>query len=130
MSVLYDDAVFLTGTKAVLGPGLAVTYAANDTSLSLAEREYLQRLQDFGAQQNLDEDMRSYVRAISIAFTVFATIVVALRFESRRLQAAKILIDDYLMLASLALLIGNMIMNLIRESDPPTYRRVGLHDSG
>lgn len=121
MSVLYDDSAFLAQSKTVLGPGLAVTYLdANNTRLiSQAEREYLQGLQDNASEQDLTEDMRTYVRAISIAFTVFAAVVVALRFQSRRLQAAKILIDDYLMLFSLILLVANMIMNLICESATP-----------
>lgn len=114
MSTLFDDAV--SGAYSVLGPGLAVTYPTNDTSLSVAEREYLQKLQNLAAEQDLTEDARSYVRAITIAFTVLAVVVVGLRFMSRRLQAARILIDDYLMLASVGLLIGNMIMNLICES--------------
>ncbi|KAI6365774.1 hypothetical protein MCOR25_005263 [Pyricularia grisea] len=89
------------------------TYFYNDTSLPEAQRQYLKGLADAAAIQNLDEDVRNYVRAITIAFTVLATIVVGMRLWARQLQAAKIMIDDYAMLAALALLYGNMIINLV-----------------
>ncbi|EFQ34804.1 hypothetical protein CGRA01v4_01681 [Colletotrichum graminicola] len=88
-------------------------YPYDDMSIDEPERGYLKKLADLAEQQNLEEDMRSYVRAVTIAFTVLATVVVGLRFTSRHLQNAKYLIDDYTMLAALAILIGNMIMNLI-----------------
>ncbi|KAK2008444.1 hypothetical protein LZ32DRAFT_631640 [Colletotrichum eremochloae] len=88
-------------------------YPYDDPSIDQAQRDYLKRLADFAADQNLDEDLRSYVRAITIAFTVLAAFVVGLRFTARHLQGAKYLIDDYTMLAALVLLVGNMVMNLI-----------------
>lgn len=90
------------------------TYFFNDSSLPEPQRQYLKGLADAAATQNLDEDIRDYVRAITIAFTVLATVVVGMRLWARRLQGAKIMIDDYAMLAALALLFGNMIINLIR----------------
>ncbi|KAK2028549.1 hypothetical protein LX32DRAFT_639863 [Colletotrichum zoysiae] len=88
-------------------------YPYDDMSIDEPQREYLKRLATLAADQNLDDDLRSYVRAITIAFTVLAAFVVGLRFIARHLQGAKYLIDDYTMLASLLILIGNMIMNLI-----------------
>ncbi|KAK4156623.1 hypothetical protein C8A00DRAFT_40924 [Chaetomidium leptoderma] len=88
-------------------------YPVDDMARSEAERAYLQQLTDFAAKQDLTEDMRGYVRDVSIAFTVFAGVFVALRFFARFRQAARICIDDWLMVAALAVLIGNMIMNLM-----------------
>ncbi|KAJ4297401.1 hypothetical protein N0V88_004322 [Collariella sp. IMI 366227] len=90
-----------------------VVYPVNDTSRSQPERDYLQKLTDFAAQQNLAEDGRAYLRNVSIAFTVFAGVFVSLRFYSRYRHAARILTDDYLIIAALLVLIGNMIMNVM-----------------
>ncbi|KAL8387927.1 hypothetical protein RB595_009570 [Gaeumannomyces hyphopodioides] len=98
------------------------TYAFNDTSLSQPEREYLKRLQTFALTQNLAEDKQNYVRAVSIAFTVFAAAVVGLRFWARHLQAAKLLIDDFMMLAALVMLFGNLTINLVLVD-----HGIGLH---
>ncbi|RKU40960.1 hypothetical protein DL546_003013 [Coniochaeta pulveracea] len=89
-----------------------VSYPVNDTRLSEAERDYLEKLADNAASQNLTEDLRPHVRSLSIAFTVFATAIVGLRFFARHRQAARIGVDDWLILASLAVLLGNMVMNL------------------
>ncbi|KAK1980535.1 hypothetical protein LZ30DRAFT_594596 [Colletotrichum cereale] len=88
-------------------------YPYDDMSIDEAKRGYLKKLAGFAADQNLDEDLRSYVRAVTIAFTALAAFVVSLRFTARHLQGAKYLIDDYTMLAALVLLIGNMVMNLV-----------------
>jgi hypothetical protein len=90
-----------------------VVYPVNDTTRSEAERAYLQQLTDFAAKQDLTQDMRDYVRNVTIAFTVFAGVFVGLRFVARHRQGARIATDDYLIVASLAVLIGNMAMNLI-----------------
>jgi len=90
-----------------------VVYPVNDTSRSEAERAFLQRLTDLAAGQDLTQDLRSYVRNVTIAFTVFAGVFVALRFLARYRQGARILIDDWLMVAAFAVLVGNMIMNLV-----------------
>lgn len=105
--------------RVALAPGIMVQYAYNDTSLSQAERAYLLQLQNFAEEQNLMQDLRTHVRGITIGFTVFATVIVGLRFVARKLQAARILIDDYLMVFSLVLLYANMVMNLIREFSTP-----------
>ncbi|GKT44541.1 satratoxin biosynthesis SC1 cluster protein 4 [Colletotrichum spaethianum] len=90
-----------------------VNYPYDDPTIEEAKRDYLKKLAGFAEDQNLSEDLRSYVRAITIAFTIFAAFIVGLRFTARHLQGAKYLIDDYTMLAALFLLLGNMIMNLI-----------------
>ncbi|KAF9871186.1 hypothetical protein CkaCkLH20_11355 [Colletotrichum karsti] len=100
----------------------AAVYPFNDTSIDEPQREYLKKLADFAEDQNLDEDLRSYVRGITIAFTAFAAFVVGLRFLARHLQAARYLIDDYTMLFALVLLVGNMVMNLILVD-----HGIGLH---
>ncbi len=99
-----------------------VVYPVNDTSRSEAERAYLQKLTDFAAKQDLTEDTRQYVRDVSIAFTVFAAIFVGLRFLARYRQAARIGTDDWLIVAALAVLIGNMVMNLVL-----VHQGLGLH---
>ncbi|KAF6828502.1 integral membrane protein [Colletotrichum plurivorum] len=100
----------------------AATYPYNDTSIDQAQRDYLKKLADFAEEQNLDEDLRGYVKGITIAFTTFAAFVVGLRFLARHLQAARYLIDDYMMLFALVVLIGNMIMNIILVD-----HGIGLH---
>lgn len=91
----------------------AAYYPVNDTSLSAAERGYLQQLQDAAATQNLDEDLRPEVRDLSIAFTVLACFVVGLRFLARHLQRAPIGIDDWMILVSLTFLGGNLAFNIV-----------------
>jgi hypothetical protein len=97
-------------------------YPVNDTSRSDAERAYLQKLTDFAAQQDLSQDTRTYVRDVTIAFTVFAFIFVALRFVARYRQGARIAIDDWLMVGALVVLVGNMAMNLVL-----IHMGLGLH---
>lgn len=89
------------------------SYPYDDPTIDQAQRDYLRKLASFAEDQDLSEDLRSYVRGITIAFTAFAAFVVGLRFTARHLQGARYLIDDYTMLAALIILIGNMIMNLI-----------------
>lgn len=88
-------------------------YPVDDTSRSDAERAYLRTLTEFAAKQDLTEDTRVYVRDVTVAFTVFAAVFVALRFLARYRQAARIGVDDWLMVAALAVLVGNMAMNLV-----------------
>ncbi|OHE93563.1 hypothetical protein CORC01_11160 [Colletotrichum orchidophilum] len=90
-----------------------VTYPYDDPTIDQPERDYLKKLAGFAEKQNLSEDLRAYVRGVTIAFTALAAFVVGLRFTARHLQGARYLKDDYTMLFALALLIGNMIMNLI-----------------
>jgi hypothetical protein len=90
-----------------------VVYPVNDTSRSEAERAYLQKITAFAAEQDLTEDQRQYMHDVTIAFTVFAGVFVALRFFARYRQAAFIGTDDWLMVASFAVLVGNMVMNLV-----------------
>ncbi|KAK2073662.1 hypothetical protein P8C59_007925 [Phyllachora maydis] len=88
-------------------------YPYNDTSLPQAERDYLKTLADRAATQNLAENEQAYLRWVSIAFTIFATFMVGLRFCARWRQKARILIDDWFIVAALALLYGNTAMNLL-----------------
>lgn len=80
-----------------------------------AKSAYLEHLAEIAATQDLTEDQRPKTRNLTISFTVIATFFVGLRFFARRRQAARIGIDDWLILTSLAILIGNMIMNLERK---------------
>jgi hypothetical protein len=90
-----------------------VVYPVNDTSRSDAERAYLHKITALAAEQDLTQDQRQYVKDVTIAFTVFAGVFVALRFFARHRQAAFIGIDDWLMMASFVVLVGNMVMNLV-----------------
>lgn len=100
----------------------AAYYPVNDTSLSSAERSYLQELEDNAAQQNLEQDLRPNVQALSIAFTVLATAVVGLRFIARQRQGAPYGADDWLILVSLVLLGGNLVFNIVMVN-----QGLGLH---
>ena len=90
-----------------------VAYPVNDTSIPEPERGYLAQLAEFAAHQDMSDDRRPYVRNLSIAFTAIATAFVGLRFFARYRQAARIGVDDWLILASMAILVGNMAMNLV-----------------
>ncbi|TLD11339.1 hypothetical protein PgNI_06670 [Pyricularia grisea] len=79
---------------------------------AVAREEYMQHLKDVAATQNLSEDTRQRTLGLTIAFTVFATVVVALRFLARRRQGAAILVDDWLTVVCLLLLFGNMAINI------------------
>jgi hypothetical protein len=74
---------------------------------------YKQTLEDEAAKQDLSEDLRPTTRDLSIAFTIFGAVFVLLRFLARKKQRVEIGIDDWLMLAALALLIGNCIFNIV-----------------
>ncbi|KAJ0120787.1 hypothetical protein J7T55_015521 [Diaporthe amygdali] len=100
----------------------AAYYPVNDTSLSPAERAYLQELTDIAAKQPLEEDKRQEVRNITIIFTVIAVLVVALRCISRLKIKAPFWTDDWLTLATLMLLFGNAAFNFV-----VVEQGVGLH---
>lgn len=100
----------------------AAYYPVNDTSLSVAERAYLQQLEDYAQQQDLDQDLRPNVRALSIAFTVLAAAVVCLRFLARHRQGVPYGADDWLILVSLVLLGGNLVFNMVMIA-----QGLGLH---
>lgn len=97
-------------------------YPVNDTSLSEGERAYLQQLQDYAETQDLSQDLRPQTRNLSIAFTVLATFVVGLRFLARHKQNAPYGIDDWLIVASIILLGGNLAFNLVMINEG-----LGLH---
>lgn len=78
-----------------------------------AKAAYLQKLQDIATTQDSSEDLRANTRNLSIVFTVVAAVFVCLRFIARWRQAVRIGIDDWLILVALALLLGNLVMNLV-----------------
>lgn len=80
---------------------------------SSAKATYLQTLQDIAATQELSEDLRLHTRNLSIGFTIIAGVFVCLRFAARWRQAVPIGTDDWLILVSLVLLLGNFGMNLV-----------------
>jgi hypothetical protein len=88
-----------------------VVYPVNDTTIPEPERQYLGKLAANAAKQDLSQDLGPHVRHLSLAFTIFAAVFVALRFFGRYRQAAHIGVDDYLILFSLAVLVGNLVMN-------------------
>lgn len=100
----------------------AAYYPVNDTSLSPAERAYLQELTDLAADQPLEEDSRQEVRTLTTIFTIIAVIVVALRFISRLKIKAPFWLDDWVVLTALLLLFGNSAFNYVMVD-----QGVGLH---
>ncbi|KAI0147039.1 hypothetical protein GGR57DRAFT_506015 [Xylariaceae sp. FL1272] len=88
-----------------------------------AKAEYVQKLKQLAATQDLSQDIRSSTRNLSIGFTAFAAAFVALRFLARWKQTVRFGADDWLMVVSLVLLFGNLVMNfeLVKMG-------VGLHN--
>lgn len=82
-----------------------VTYPVNDTTISEPEQGYLEKLAENAARQDFTQDLRPDVRNLSIAFIVFAAAFVSLPFIARYRQAARIGIDDWLILLSVAVLV-------------------------
>lgn len=97
-------------------------YPVNDTSLSTAERAYLQQLANYAEIQDVTQDRGPEVRSLSFIFTILAVVVVGLRFLARHRQNAPYLIDDWLILVSLMFLGANLAMNLVMIS-----QGLGLH---
>lgn len=97
-------------------------YPVNDTSLSEAERAYLQKLTGYAEQQDLTQNEGPEVRNLSIVFTALAVVIVGLRFLARHRQNAPYLMDDWLILVALAFLGGNFVMNMVLIS-----QGLGLH---
>jgi hypothetical protein len=83
---------------------------------AVAKAAYIQKLADIASTQDLSEDLRGRTRTLTIFFTVLAAFFVGLRFTARWRQAVYFGIDDWLIVVALVLCIGNMIMNLERES--------------
>ncbi|KAL5896246.1 hypothetical protein ACKVWC_001453 [Pyricularia oryzae] len=79
---------------------------------TLAREEYMQHLKNVAATQDLSQDTRQRSLGLTIGFTVFATVVVAMRFLARRRQGAAIMVDDWLTVVCLLLLYGNMAINI------------------
>jgi hypothetical protein len=90
---------------------MALVWKRFDEAAAL--EDYKKKLEDEAARQDLSEDLRPMTRDLSIAFTVFGAVFVVLRFLARKKQRVEIGIDDWLMLAALALLIGNCIFNMV-----------------
>ncbi|ORY58148.1 uncharacterized protein BCR38DRAFT_527689 [Pseudomassariella vexata] len=98
------------------------TIAARAYDEAAAKAAYVQKMADIAATQDLSQDLRSNARALTIAFTVLAAVVVVMRLLSRRRQGAPILIDDWLIIASQVLLFANCAMNMVLIDSG-----VGLH---
>lgn len=79
-----------------------------------AKAEWLRHMADVAAQQDLSQDVRPRTLALTLAFTAMAAAVVAMRFLARHRQGAAYLIDDWMIVASLLVLFGNMAMNIVR----------------
>lgn len=89
------------------------SYIARRYDEAVAKAAYIQHMAEVAAKQDLTEDVRDRSRWLTIGFTLFATVVVAMRFVARRRQGAKLLIDDWLTVVTLVILYGNMIMNIV-----------------
>ncbi|KAK7934839.1 hypothetical protein PG985_000334 [Apiospora marii] len=98
------------------------SYVARRYDEAAAKAAHIQHMADVAATQDLSEDIRGRARWLTIGFTLFATVVVAMRFVARRRQGAKILIDDWLTVVTLVLCYGNMVMNIVLID-----QGVGLH---
>jgi cysteine synthase len=82
-------------------------------SVEEAKQAYLDRMAEIARTQDLTEDRREETQNLTIGFTAAAAAFVALRFFARFRQGAYIGVDDWLMLAAMVLLFGNMAMNLV-----------------
>lgn len=97
-------------------------YLVNSTGISEAERAYLRKLASNAAKQDLDEDLRGRVRAVSAACVGVAAVAVGLRFLARRRQAIRPGVDDWAMVGALLVLAGNLAMNIVLAQ-----QGLGLH---
>ena len=79
-----------------------------------ARAEWLRHMAEVAAQQDLTQDVRPRTLGLTFAFTAMAAVVVAMRFLARHRQGAAYLIDDWMIVVSLAILFGNMVMNIVR----------------
>lgn len=87
-----------------------------NTDVSPAQASYLQSLAELAASEDLSQDLRGQTRVLSIVFTVITALFIALRFLARSRQAARFGIDDYVAVFALAVLVGNMAVNLVCRS--------------
>ena len=74
---------------------------------------YLEAAQKIAATQDLTQDRRGSTRTLSIVFTVIAVVFVALRFLARSRQGAGYGLDDWLIVAALLFLVGNLVCIII-----------------
>lgn len=88
---------------------------------AIAKAEWLRHMGEIAAQQDLSEDVRLRTLVLTIAFTVLAAIVVAMRFLARHRQGAAYLIDDWMIVVSLLILFGNTAMNIVCTSTEEPY---------
>jgi hypothetical protein len=89
-----------------------------------AKAAWLAKIEEVASTQDLSEDLRSRTKALSVAFTVLAAVIVALRFFARWKKCVHLGTDDWLMLVSLVLLVGNMAMNLVCKYKPPQAHEI------
>ncbi|KAK8066779.1 hypothetical protein PG997_013526 [Apiospora hydei] len=95
------------------------SFVARRYDEAVAKAAYVQHMAEVAATQDLSEDIRGRARWLTVGFTLFATVVVAMRFIARRRQGAKLLIDDWLTVVTLVLCYGNMAMNMIFTQGSP-----------
>ncbi|RDW73242.1 hypothetical protein BP6252_07149 [Coleophoma cylindrospora] len=83
---------------------------------------YLEALMAAAATQDMSQDLRASTRNLSIVFSVLALLFVGFRFWARFKQAQKIGMDDWLMVASVLFLAGNLACSLVLVDNG-----IGLH---
>ena len=96
------------------------SYVARRYDEAAAKASYLQHMAEVAEKQDLTEDIRDRSRWLTIGFTLFATVVVGMRFMARRRQGAKLLIDDWLTVFTLVLCYGYMAMNIVCKLTTPS----------
>ena len=84
--------------------------------MATSREEYIQELARLATTQDLSEDLQAQTRVLTVVFTILATVFVILRFYGRWSYRISLGADDWWMLISWVLLVGNMIINLICKS--------------
>lgn len=78
-----------------------------------AKAAYLEMIKETAKSHDLSEDIGPYTIRLSIVFTVIAVFFVGVRFFCRWKFSHRYGWDDWLILASVIMLTGNMAMNII-----------------
>lgn len=86
-----------------------------------AKAAYLETIKQTAKSHDLSEDIGPYTIRLSIVFTVIAVFFVTVRFFCRWKFSHRYGWDDWLILASVMMLTGNMAMNIIGG-----YRKLAL----
>ncbi|KAH7008927.1 hypothetical protein EDB80DRAFT_841667 [Ilyonectria destructans] len=80
---------------------------------AVAKAAYLEMIQETAKSHNLSEDIGPHTIRLSIVFTLIAVFIVTVRFFCRWKFSHRYGWDDWLILASVMMLTGNMAMNII-----------------